>query len=1173
MKRLGFCALSLWALVAVLSAQSGQSRANRAAAAPSDVSAPAAAKPAVPALASSRTSAAVAGRAAHGPAATAALEIFETYCSECHTGARAKGGIDFDKLTAQVSSNAVGERADTWEKVASMLESRDMPPPDEADDFPTDQARAATVSWIRGSLAEFDAQHGGEPGRVTVRRLTSAEYAYALKDLTGVDIKVGIDASSDSVGGEGFANFGDVQFVQDATVERYLEAAKQVAEHAVLGSGPLLFYTDTGRTGLELSALNRINELYQTKGFRVVSGEGGRPFGFERYAKAFYVAWYYKHRAALGDPNATVRGLAAKEGITGRFADHMWDVVNRTATGYPSHDMIAAWQQFAAPTADAKASIAKARSEADALTKKLVTWPSWFFARGDLAAGGAGDETPLLFDDTTLAARTTHSYTYGLNRRFVRPAPGEPRPEGPQVGPGPWTVHLTFDTLHRGSGTPVVVYRNPRVALRTPATLPQPFEPVAITRARVPGPVLKTFPLRDILPASEIARLQFGVSVDGTPVGPNDFAATGPLKLELNVEHEGYLAELHTDVELGADRDAVIRVMLNARPDGPSRVGGQRVFMGDPASAGYQTFRAGIAEFVSLMPPNSHGEANPADRDPVPQPFDNTYNSPEHDGFVIKVKYQRIDPFFTQNMVDGADRAALDVAWNDLFGSWPYHQAYLEMLLDHYAVTSGPRKIAAMTPAAIAALPAEARPYVKTLRAHYDEVTRAMKAGEPGHVNDALTFASRAWRRPLTATEQASLRAFYRTSRTATGLDHDGAMRALIARILMSPAFLYRVETAPRGTEVTLNDWEMASRLSFFLWSSIPDDELRRAAGAGELKDPVKLAAQVRRMTADPKARRLATEFFGQWLGFYHFDQYRGVDNGRFPEFTDDVKNAMYEESVATFEYLVRQDRPVKEILHADYTFLNKTLAKFYGIDEKVAPTDALAKVDGAARFNRGGALRLGTVLTTTSAPLRTSPVKRGDWILRRILSTPTPPPPANAGTLPADDKSFEGQTLRQRLTAHKRDAKCASCHLRIDPLGFPLEGFDAVGRTRTAYADGKPVDTTGEFRDKTTIAGTDGLLTYLQTQDGKVLTTLSRKMLGYALGRNPQPSDRRLIGEMVKAGGGASFADLAVQLVTSRQFRNRAPGAAAPPVPAPAPATPGESATSAAAPAAENNP
>ena len=170
-----------------------------------------------------------------------------------------------------------------------------------------------------------------------------------------------------------------------------------------------------------------------------------------------------------------------------------------------------------------------------------------------------------------------------------------------------------------------------------------------------------------------------------------------------------------------------------------------------------------------------------------------------------------------------------------------------------------------------------------------------------------------------------------------------------------------------------------------------------------------RLARQVKRMTADPKARRLATEFFGQWLGFYHFDEYRGVDTGRFPEFTEEVKTSMYDEAVSTFEYLVREERPVKEILHADYAFLNKPLAKFYGIDAPVKSTGKVERIDNARAFDRGGALRLGSVLTTTSAPLRTSPVKRGDWILRRILSTPTPPPPPDAGTLPADDKTFNG--------------------------------------------------------------------------------------------------------------------------------------------------------------------
>jgi hypothetical protein len=249
----------------------------------------------------------------------------------------------------------------------------------------------------------------------------------------------------------------------------------------------------------------------------------------------------------------------------------------------------------------------------------------------------------------------------------------------------------------------------------------------------------------------------------------------------------------------------------------------------------------------------------------------------------------------------------------------------------------------------------------------------------------------------------------------------------------------------------------------------------------------------------------------------------------------------MYDESLSTFDFIVREARPVREILHADYTFLNTRLAAFYGVDATVTSTDAVEKVDGASAFDRGGALRLGSVLTTTSAPLRTSPVKRGDWVLRRLLGTPTPPPPPDAGSIPADPEGFEGLTLRERLTQHKRNATCANCHLRIDPLGFPLEGFDHIGRARTAYDDGKPVDVTGEFADQTIIVGAEGLLGYLDGREAQVLTTLAKKMLGYALGRTVLASDRPLIKEMVAAGGNASFADLAVKVVTSRQFRHRA--------------------------------
>jgi hypothetical protein len=1076
----------------------------------------------------------------------APLATFQKYCFDCHGTRNPEAGLSLETLVADLS---LGGHWEEWEKVAEMLGTGMMPPLD-ADAQPTEAERAAATDWIRDALHAYETRHAGEPGRVTIRRLTSAEYAYAIRDLTGVDLPIGVDASSDAVGGEGFANYGDVQFVQDETLERFLESARRVADHAIVGAGPLEFSPDVGRTGVELFALRRINHLYETYGFRLASGEGGWPYGLDRYAKAFYVAWYYRHRTALGEPRVTLDALAAREGITGRFAEHIWAVVNTRSLEYPTGDMVRRWKSLAAPDADRETSIARARAGCDEIQAQLMAWPVWFFARGELAAGGAGDESPLLFDDEALEVVPARQFTY-------RPGAATGRGRGGPSRAGRHTVHILFDDVAPGaSERPVVVWRDVRVITRAPG-MPRPAAGAAAQPGggRAGGTVLATEPLRAVLPPDTVAGLGLGLSPDGSPVGPDDFAITGPVSFPLDVR-EGTIVELQGTAELGADRNAVIRLVLSDRPEGTPRDGPQRVVLGDPSSAGYRAFRAGMAQHVALLPPNSHGEANPADKDPVPAPFDNTYNSPEHDAFVLKVKYQRTDAFFTDNVVEGAERERLNHAWNDLFGSWPYHDAYLGLLAEHFGFGLDGARMADLDPARIATLPPPARPYVTALRAHYDQVVQALARAEPGHLADVLAFASRAWRRPLTAAEQAGLRQFYRRSRAEHGLDHDDAVRAVLARILVSPAFLYRVETAGRSArEAPLTDWELASRLSFFLWSSIPDAELRRAAAAGELRKPALVARQVARMTADPRARRLATEFFGQWLGFYRFDEYRGVDTGRFPEFTDDIREAMYDEAVSTFEHLVRDRRPVREILHADYAFLNEPLAEFYGL-AGIVSGETMRKVDGTRVLDRGGVLRLGAVLTTTSAPLRTSPVKRGDWLLRRVLGTPTPPPPADAGTLPGDDASFEGMTLRQRLDAHKRDATCASCHVRIDPLGFPLEGFDAVGRRRATYADGQPVDITGELDGQRTLVGADGLLQYLETQEDQVLTTLSKKMLGYALGRTVLASDRPLLREMTALAGQASFAELATRIAISRQFRHHAGNADAAPAPA-VPSTP----------------
>src|SRR5262245_7574969 len=577
-----------------------------------------------------------------GTEQAAAAVIFKQYCFQCHGLTSPKAGLSLERLTAEES---IGENFRQWEKVAVALEQKTMPP--KFMPQPSDSERAQAIAWVRAELSGYAKKHDGDPGQAPVRRLTSGEYSYTIKDLTGLDLNLGIDSSSDSVGGEGFTNFGDVQFMQDANLERYLAAAKTVANYAVIGAGPLEFFPSPGKTGFELAAITRIKEIYAANGIRTVSGEGGRPFGLERYGKALFVAWQYKHCAALGDGAATCTALAAREGVAPRFAQHIWQVMNKTATGYPTSEIIARWRKLPAPSAGAesggKATAAMARAGCDEIQKFIVTWPSWLFARGDLAAGGAGDESPLEFSDRTLNVKSRHSFAY------VR---GGGR--GP-VQTGPAKIYLNVATVNPAMGEkPVIIWRNLTVGFRpiTPraqvkagesaVVLAEEAQALANLRRGVvpPGPRQT---LRALANDETAGRLNFGKSIDGVPLGPDDFASEGSVMFEVPMPEGRFTLNLQVDAELGANRDQVVRVVISDRADGMTRGQPTRALIGDMDSAGYKAFRAGVMEFATLLPPNSHSEPTPADKDPVPDPFDNTYNVPEHDEFVQKVKYHRDD--------------------------------------------------------------------------------------------------------------------------------------------------------------------------------------------------------------------------------------------------------------------------------------------------------------------------------------------------------------------------------------------------------------------------------------------------------------------------------------------------------------------------------------------------
>ncbi len=1009
------------------------------------------------------------------------------------------GGINLQEISSKAS---LADTFQHWEKVASAIEDRHMPPAKMPQ--PTDAQRKETVDWIRTRLNAEALKFSGDPGRVTMRRLTSAEYAYTIKDLTGIEYDAARNFADDAVGGEGFTNFGDVQFVQDANLERYLDAAKRIARHAVIGSGPMHFFIDPGKSGFELSAIDRIQSIYKANGFRSASGEGGKPFGLDRYSKAIMVLWRYQNRAALGEAKMTLAQMAQREGVSPRFAQHLWTTFHETSSTYPTSEAVAIWRKM--PKQEAAARLA-----AKGLQDFIVDWPRMLFGAGEPAAGGAGDERNFVLSEDSLKAKTEHKFRFPVR----------------DAKRGSARVFLSVKSMNPSAkDRPYVIWRNATARFRT--------------KDRGVG---EAIPFRDVLTTASREKLNFGKLPDGTAIDPLDFALVDGqlLAAEIDMPEEAGGVQVSIDAAIGPSPqgDAVLRAMVSNR-DKPFTGVPFSALLGQPKGEGFAKWKNNVLAFSNKLPASSHGEPTPADKDPIPAPYDNTYNQPERDSYHINVKYYRDDHFLYHNVLSDADRATLDYAWNDLLASFGYHEAYFRFVNEKFKLGLT-KKLNQLSPAEIAAIPAEPRQYVEALRKEYDAVQAAQLSAQPRHLDDALGFAAKAWRRDLSAAEKDSLRSFYVNLRETQKLDHESAIESTLARVLVSPAFLYRLEQQPQVSTVkALSGMELASRLSYFLWSTAPDAELTRAARAGQLATPAQLDKQVRRMLADPKARRFATEFFGQWLGFYKFDQYSGIDTSRFPEFNEDLRAAMYNEAISFFEHIVRNDRPISEMFNANYTFLNKQLAEHYGVKGKVDSPRDMVRVDGANDFSRGGMLRLGAVLAATSAPLRTSPVKRGDWVLRRVLGTPTPPPPADAGMIPADEKNFGGLSLKERLQQHQRNATCAGCHSRIDPLGFPLEKFDAVGRLRETYQDGKPIEDSSLTHDKTPISGPEGLSEYLKKNETLVVRNFSRKLLGYALGRTMAIGDQPLIEHLSAGGSETPISKLISQIVASKQFRNR---------------------------------
>jgi hypothetical protein len=942
------------------------------------------------------------------------LPLLKERCNTCHSTKKQKGDLDLERFATVAD---IKREPMIWQGVLDQLHTGEMPPKKE----PQLAAAQKTLltQWVQDRLEEVALASAGDPGPVVLRRLSNMEYTYTLRDLTGVaSLDPAKEFPVDGAAGEGFTNAGAALVMSPALLTKYLDAAKDIANHAVLTPQGMHFSRSIYPRDWTDEMLTKIRAFYaqfstpgggtrvDAQGIKLDTGDSG-VLPLEQYLAAARG----DHLAARLNGKYLGKLRAA---LTGTESNIILDIVRQQwRAGVP-------WIQVA---------------------ETITQW------------------------QRTLWRFSTIGHIGKLN------------------GPKSWQV-------------PVL-----------PLTASEVLR-VKLSAAGVSKLYLSTFAIGQASAIWENARLvtpgqqDRPITIKGDEIAlPNDIGKDAEFVIR---------ARLHPDFP-----GAVQVRVLTTKPTTPSALVASKVTINKPGkwSDGEKplSFDAPILVGDDSEMRKQLTAQIAAFRELFPAALCYTKIVPADEVVTLRLFY-REDDQLQRLMLNKDQIAELDRLWDELrfISEAPLKQVDVFEQLWQFATQD--------------ADPSAFEPLREPIRRDAELFKRQQLAAESRHIQIAMDFAAQAWRRPLSEAEQLELRTLYQKLRQQE-LPHATAVRMLLARVLVAPAFLYRGEKAVPGMKATpVSDQELATRLSYFLWSSGPDDELQQAAAAGKLHESDVLTTQARRMLKDDKIRRLATEFGCQWLHVRDVETLDEKSERHFPTFNA-LRADMQEEVVRFFVDLFQNDRSVLSLLDADHSFINASLAKHYALSLK---GDDWQRIDGLHSQGRGGILGFAATLSKQSGASRTSAILRGTWLSEVILGDKLPTPPKGVPVLPEEAPADLSE--RQLIERHSRDENCSGCHRRIDPFGFALEGFDAIGRARKA-------DTKTVLPDGTRVDGLNDLRDYLiNKRSDDFLRQFSRKLLGYALGRSVQLSDRPLIESMIRSDH--RIGTLIDLIVRSPQFR-----------------------------------